>query len=33
MKRWLMVVPLAVFLLVAVFLYKGLSSPMNCPRQ
>ncbi len=24
MKRWLMVVPLAVFLLVAVFLYKGL---------
>ncbi len=24
MKRWIMVVPLAVFLLVAVFLYKGL---------
>ena len=24
MKRWLMVVPLAMFLLVAVFLYRGL---------
>ncbi|KWV87406.1 Thiol:disulfide interchange protein DsbE [Pseudomonas fluorescens] len=24
MKRWLMVVPLALFLLVAVFLYRGL---------
>lgn len=34
MKRWIMVVPLAVFLLVAVFLYKGFSSsPTSCLRQ